>query len=372
MTISQFRILIDYLYFILFPTLSDSGIFHDDYSKSINLLSPISTLYSLIVIIFLLCSAFISRKTFPLYSLAIFWFFTGHLIESTIIPLELYFEHRNYLPSLGLFWIIAYLFISLWNKHKVLTTLLASVYLALLLIISGINSNIYSSKENIALSWGTYKKNSPRAQHALAWHWISQKEPAQAMKVLNDSIQAKPRNIYLQLVHLFYQCQLNNDSPEIISQLIQSIPKGKLHIAINTPVIQTLEQFLKGKCHSLNGQNFSQILQLLINHPGSQDIRIKTDLYYALSLVKSTERDLNGAMTYMDKSIEYFPRIKLLLLQARWLSSAGLFDDADRYIKKARKYMYSLNKMEYKKIIDKVESLINTQKEQTTAISIDK
>ncbi|MFH1103007.1 MAG: tetratricopeptide repeat protein, partial [Pseudomonadota bacterium] len=33
----------------------------------------------------------------------ILFFFTAHLIESTILPLELIFEHRNYLPSLFLF-----------------------------------------------------------------------------------------------------------------------------------------------------------------------------------------------------------------------------------------------------------------------------
>ena len=38
----------------------------------------------------------------PLVSLGILWFFTGHLMESTVIGLELVHEHRNYLADYGI------------------------------------------------------------------------------------------------------------------------------------------------------------------------------------------------------------------------------------------------------------------------------
>ena len=38
----------------------------------------------------------------PLVSLGILWFFTGHLMESTVIGLELAHEHRNYLADYGI------------------------------------------------------------------------------------------------------------------------------------------------------------------------------------------------------------------------------------------------------------------------------
>jgi len=38
----------------------------------------------------------------PLATFEILFLFAGHRLESTLIPLELAFEHRNYLPSLGL------------------------------------------------------------------------------------------------------------------------------------------------------------------------------------------------------------------------------------------------------------------------------
>ena len=32
----------------------------------------------------------------------ILFFLAGHALESSIFPLEIYFEHRNYLPAVGL------------------------------------------------------------------------------------------------------------------------------------------------------------------------------------------------------------------------------------------------------------------------------
>ena len=57
-----------------------------------------------ILIIFLLIGIGLSQiKKRPIVAFGILFFFLNHLIESTIIPLELIFEHRNYLPSLFLF-----------------------------------------------------------------------------------------------------------------------------------------------------------------------------------------------------------------------------------------------------------------------------
>lgn len=45
------------------------------------------------------------------------WFLTAHLIESTIIPLQIIFEHRMYLPSIGLAFGSVILFYDLLSKR---------------------------------------------------------------------------------------------------------------------------------------------------------------------------------------------------------------------------------------------------------------
>lgn len=100
--LTEFRVLGLYLQQLLLPTLNSMAFYYDDFPVSKSLLDPPSTLLWIGLILLLILSAVWLRAKLPLYGLGILFFFAGHLVESTIFPLELAFEHRNYLPSLGL------------------------------------------------------------------------------------------------------------------------------------------------------------------------------------------------------------------------------------------------------------------------------
>jgi tetratricopeptide (TPR) repeat protein len=61
-----------------------------------------STLYSLLTLAGLLAGSLLLITKRPLISLGILWFFAGHALESTIFPLEIAHEHRNYLADYGI------------------------------------------------------------------------------------------------------------------------------------------------------------------------------------------------------------------------------------------------------------------------------
>ena len=96
------RVLMFYISLILLPQINRFGHQHDDIQISMSLFHPWTTLPALASITALLLLALVVRKKQPLVSLGVLWFFTGHLLESTILPLEIAHEHRNYLPLLGI------------------------------------------------------------------------------------------------------------------------------------------------------------------------------------------------------------------------------------------------------------------------------
>lgn len=99
---TQFRVVVFYISLLVFPHPSRLTINHD-FSLSHGLFDPITTLFSMAFVIGLLVLAIYTAKKERLISFCILWYL-GHLvIESSIIPLELVFEHRTYLPSIGLF-----------------------------------------------------------------------------------------------------------------------------------------------------------------------------------------------------------------------------------------------------------------------------
>lgn len=101
--LTETRVLMDYLLSILLP-LPIFFVFDSwGYPISTDLFTPIGTLFSTLLLIGLVVIAIRYRKAYPLMSLAILWYFLAISLESFIaIGSDLYFEHRNYLPLVGL------------------------------------------------------------------------------------------------------------------------------------------------------------------------------------------------------------------------------------------------------------------------------
>ena len=104
------RILFSYLRALLLPNGPALGLYHDDYEVSTGLFSPWTTLpaitaWLLVVVPFLVRTT--SHVRVPLFG--VIFFLVGHALESSIYPLELYFEHRNYLPSIGIYFTLVVL-----------------------------------------------------------------------------------------------------------------------------------------------------------------------------------------------------------------------------------------------------------------------
>lgn len=100
--LTEFRVVLLYIKWTFIPDIRELALYHDDIALSTGLLHPVSTLLSLLALCGLLALAIWQRKSRPLLSLGILWFFAGQMMESTVLPLLLAFEHRNYLPDYGL------------------------------------------------------------------------------------------------------------------------------------------------------------------------------------------------------------------------------------------------------------------------------
>ncbi|MGD9300548.1 MAG: tetratricopeptide repeat protein [Desulfobacterales bacterium] len=97
--LTESRVVIFYISLLLWPNPSRLNLDHD-FALSYSLIDPVTTLISIIAIIGLIAFAFLFARKEPLLSFSIIWFFGNLMIESSIIGLELVFEHRNYLPTM--------------------------------------------------------------------------------------------------------------------------------------------------------------------------------------------------------------------------------------------------------------------------------
>ena len=104
---TEARVVVRYLWIILLPFPSMLSLERNP-EVSTGLLSPFTTLTSVLFIVALLYFAWRYRRRYPVISFSILWFGLHLMITSTVLPLELMYDHRLYLPLFGPVFLIVY------------------------------------------------------------------------------------------------------------------------------------------------------------------------------------------------------------------------------------------------------------------------
>jgi len=120
--LSQSVIVVDYLRWIVMPRARDLGFYHDDIAPLRSIFAP-GVVPSLTLILLLIVAAWTLRKRQPLVAAGIAFFFVGHALESSVLPLELAFEHRNYLPAVGVWIAVTAVLASALGQRRALALL---------------------------------------------------------------------------------------------------------------------------------------------------------------------------------------------------------------------------------------------------------
>jgi len=162
-----------YIFQIIAPSSEHLGLFHDDFRLSSERPTALVAAALLGLVAVTVLSIVLRNRGPSLVACGWFIFLVGHALESTFIPLEIYFEHRNYLPSVGLVLIAAALALqfleqstSTKNRHLRGTLTLASAALIISanLAVISILSNVWSSTSGILAHAERMAPNSLRVR----------------------------------------------------------------------------------------------------------------------------------------------------------------------------------------------------------------
>ena len=113
--LTQPRVWFFYIGLLLYPSPARMTLLYD-FDLSRTLLSPWSTLPAMTILFGAAAAAVWTSRRWPMVAFSILFFLLNHLTEGSIIPLEIVFEHRNYLPAafffvpvaIGVIWFLDY------------------------------------------------------------------------------------------------------------------------------------------------------------------------------------------------------------------------------------------------------------------------
>jgi Flp pilus assembly protein TadD len=144
-TITQFRVFVIYLSLVLLPVPGRLSLTHE-ISKSTSLFSPVTTFFSLIFIAAIFILAILRIKKSKLLSFAILWFFITASVEA-IVPVELIYEQRIYLPPIFLIGsFVCFIVNHLYSKNKAIALPLLLCIVVVLGAFTSVRGKVWESE----------------------------------------------------------------------------------------------------------------------------------------------------------------------------------------------------------------------------------
>ena len=290
--LTQFRVVVMYLSQILLPIQQNMGFFHDDIRLSTGLLNPITTLASALILIALGASGVLLRRKLPLYSFGILFFFVSHAMESSILGLELMFEHRNYIGSVGIVIAVMSIGLLLKDRRRVMTGL-AAVSLAGFAAVTLQRTLIWSAPDRMYVYMYSVHPESPRLNLVFANVYASAGDFRNARRVLTKV----GSGLGPQLHGLFFDCLEQGEIGEQALRQVALSRDGLVDGHTTSSADALVGEVLSGRCVAS-----TQLLVNVLDHVSGSRARSEADVKSILL----TKARLLASMSDVDGTIDAY------------------------------------------------------------------
>ena len=317
------RVLMDYLQLLWLPRPFSSGLFNDQYAASLSWLHPATTLPALLAVTTLIAGAWHWRQRHPALVLAVLFYFAGQLLESSSFPLELYFEHRNYVPALLMFWPLG-----LWLADtRALRTLKFGLMIILplgLALMTRASAQVWGNVQSQSLIWAQINPDSARAQTNAAQIEMDEGRPQQAAERLETLLATQPEQMQLAFNLIGARCMTGGVGPDDIAKARMS-----MRVTSSTGSLfahwfdRTLPVALSGGCPGLGPQDMLDLINAGLQNPKLAAPGPRQDFTYLRGRIALARHQPEAALADFQQALDLEVRPDMALEAAATLGAAG-------------------------------------------------
>lgn len=335
--LTESRVLVDYLGQIIVPRRQGTGLTHDDYVISHGLFDPFTTFPAVIGLAGLFIAAFWFRRRAPLFSFAVLWFIGGHALEAGIIPLEIYFEHRNYLPMIGPLMAATYYIVNTRKKARWASVVGLTAFIGLTAQVTWQSTQLWGNPLMLAEVWANEHPRSTRAQQLSANYWSQLGEYDKAEDQLRKMLVADPRNSAAKVEKVLLNCQRGADIKRLnFSEILDGLKYSTWDTATPVAIHDIMDLHVKGGCRGVTYTHILRMIDVLTANRSFQlNSKIMAHLYYIKGRIHALHKEREKAVHALRQAYILDPNVDLALTEAGILISAGQFDDALTAVAKA-------------------------------------
>jgi len=330
---SELLILWDYVRLSLLPRPAAISPFHD----GVRLASFSETLPWLALAAWLALAglAIGLRRRFPWLAFALAWFWVAHVLESTVLPLELYFEHRNYLAFVGMWFALVAVLADWGARTKRLAAVGAGLvlYLAVLAYSLWQITTLYGNPRLAAELWAIEFPQSERAAQFLAQAYFLENDLPTALRVLDKAAEQSQMPNGLRLQGFQLACGIGHEDVAQLEQRIQrvrkSLPDEENLQALPATLDQLRHILQEQDCKGvLTPELFSQIADDALKNPRFvSDKRNLANVEIIIAAVYMDQKKLEPTLEHLDRALANRPDLDTLELALGLMNSGGLFEE---------------------------------------------
>ena len=325
--LTQPRVVADYLQNWFLPKLYTTGVFQDHVVKSTGLFAPVSTFAGILFHGALLALAIVKRRQLPLVAFAILFFYVNHLLESTTLNLEMYFEHRNYMA-------VAFLFLPLIvlasdKVSRPMAVIVAIVALGSLAAFTRYSATVWSDYEGMVAASAAKAPTSARAQSQHAVNLFNAGRYDEAVQTLDRAVENVPTDsTQLLVTRLIVLCnlgQLQVADLEVLGARLAPKPYDPRYLTFYSDLAQALAG---DRCPPVTVDQLRPVLEAMLDNPLNKDDVALSHLYYLAGYVNVKTGERERAMEAFTAALDAKPDAGSAMTMAAQMATAGYFEEA--------------------------------------------
>ena len=336
--LTESRILWDYLFNAFLPQPWKLGPFHDGYPVARTLLDPITFISFVSWPVLSIC-ALMWRRRFPLFAFAVLWYFAGHLLESTVLSLELYFEHRNYLPVFGPVFALSAAVARVHPDRQVVAKAGISAYVAVNVLVLFSVTSLWGTPPAAALYWAERFPNSVRAATWAATFRLQQDGLQGTVQSLRKLVREMPDAGYMKIQELNLSCIAapEGDHRETVAELQELLPRASFSITAASMLSQLFTTTRQLSCNTVDSSTVKTLAQTLMGNPKYANSKSYRRLHNQLmASILRQQGELDRAVQHLRAAMALERSSTINMMIVTTYTGGGDFTSARAYIQEAR------------------------------------
>lgn len=275
------------------------------------------------------------RRRWPLMALAVLWYLAAHSLESTVLPLELYFEHRNYLPIVGPVYAAVAALILGGARLRRAAMVLIPLYMVASAFVLYSFASLSGDPSTSSRYWAHRYPDSVRAVTTMAGYQLSEEGPLRALSTIENLVARAPQHGYLQTQVLNMRCLFlpDGDHGSVITAAREMLPGVEFTYTAGTMLSELFSTAIAGRCSAVDVSTVEELAQALYSNPRYAAVPGYQQFHYKLMAGIARQKGrADLTLANLEKAIAAQPSSELNMMMVTTLGGTGEFDRARGYI----------------------------------------